>query len=328
MKRAAPLEPARSSIIVFVMGSELKLTITPIEQIAVAMTNMRQNAQQILAPFRESFNQTAAMAAAYAESFNQTAAVAASLARLYSDFHASLRRGVEQWMSQNQLNWTRMHEMMVAAAANFERYRNEEEPEACKLLSQAGWLGMDRHFCIEHLRESVLLYKTQGESAMNDAIRDYFNENDSALLVAMSDAWMSVPYLRDRQTIIRDAVTAHKMGLFTLSIPALLPLIDGLSAEIVGTATMKAVPRLAEDRRAHAPEVWAQGFSDFVSQVFYKGYEFGKDSAPFLNRHGILHGRVFDYPSALNSTRVFLVIDAVAEFWREKQKALPPATIQ
>jgi hypothetical protein len=64
-----------------------------------------------------------------------------------------------------------------------------------------------------------------------------------------------------------------------------------------------------------------------VAQVYYKGYEFGKDTAPYLNRHGILHGRVFDYPSALNSTRVFLLIDAVAELWREKYKALSPGTI-
>jgi len=48
----------------------------------------------------------------------------------------------------------------------------------------------------------------------------------------------------------------------------------------------------------------------------------------YLNRHGILHSRFFDYPTALNSSRVFLFVDAVAELWHEKQDALAPTTVQ
>jgi hypothetical protein len=286
----------------FAVGSEIKLTIAPIEQIALA--------QRFLAPVRESFNQ------------------AAAFAKLFTDFHTNLHRTFEQWIAEQQLSWVRVAEMMAIAAENFERYRDEEEPEACKLLSDAGWLGMDQHFGIQHLRVVVVVHKTQGEAAMNDAILDYFSHDNSALLVAMSERWLSIPYLRDRENIIRDAVDAHQQGKFTLSIPTLLPMVDGLSAEVLGMQSMKAVALLAEDRRANDPEVWTQGFCDFLAQVYYKGYEFGKDPAPFLNRHGILHGRVFDYPSALNSTRVFLLIDAVAEIWQEKQKALVPTTIQ
>ncbi len=292
------------------MDSEIKLAIAPIESIALAVQNARLNVQQFLAPFQEGLNH------------------AAAFAKLFTDFHADLQRGVEQWMAQQQLNWARMAEMMAIAAANFERYRNEEEPEACKLLCDAGWLGMDHHFCLQHLREVVVLHKTQGEAAMNQAILCYFNVDDCALLVAMSERWLSIPYLRDREKIILDAVYAHKQGLFTLSIPAMLPLADGLSAEVLGMQSMRAVALLAEDRRVNDPEVWAQGFCDFVAQVYYKGYEFGRDTAPFLNRHGIVHGRVFEYRSALNSTRVFLLIDAVADIWHEKQKALAPTRIQ
>ena len=131
-----------------------------------------------------------------------------------------------------------------------------------------------------------------------------------------------------RQQIIADALFAHRNGLYTLSIPTLLPFVDGLSAEILGSTTKNAVAQFAEDRRANDPEIWVQGFCDFMAQVFYKGYRFGTDSAPYLNRHAILHGRVFDYPSALNSTRVFLLLDALADFWHERQQALAPPTIQ
>ncbi len=186
---------------------------------------------------------------------------------------------------------------------------------------------MDRHFCLQHLRDAVVLHKMQGEAAMNDAIVEYFNQDDAALLLRMSEEWLSVPCLRDRTQIIRAAMDSHKQGKFTLSIPALLPLVDGSSAEVLGNQSMHAVVLLANERRANDPEIWAQGFCDFVAHVYYRGYKFGIDTPPYLTRHGILHGRVFDYPSALNSTRVFLLIDTIADIWHEKQKAVAPTTI-
>jgi hypothetical protein len=44
--------------------------------------------------------------------------------------------------------------------------------------------------------------------------------------------------------------------------------------------------------------------------------------APYLSRHGILHGSVPNYATGVNSTRVFLLIDAIADLWLQKQKTL------
>jgi hypothetical protein len=63
------------------------------------------------------------------------------------------------------------------------------------------------------------------------------------------------------------------------------------------------------------------------AHVYYKGYRFGKDTAPLLSRHGILHGRVSDYRSVLNSPPVFLFLDMIGNIWLEKQRATSP-TIQ
>jgi hypothetical protein len=304
-----------------VMNSDAKLTIAPIEEIASAMQNMRRSVEHLLSPIEQSVNYAAAIAkfmTGFHINFELTT----------REWMAQQKRLLQDWMAHQQIDLSRTAELMAFALECCERYRREEEPETSKLLSDSGWLGMHRHFCLDHLREAVTLYKTQGEKAMNDAIIEHFNTDGFALLEQMSEMWLSIPYLRDRKDIIRDALDAHKQGKFTLSIPALLPMVDGLAAEVLGNQSMKAIALLANERRANDPEVWAQGFCDFVSRVYYKGYEFGKDEAPFLSRHGILHGRVFDYPSALNSTRVFLLIDAVADIWHEKQKAIVTTTIQ
>jgi hypothetical protein len=250
-----------------------------------------------------------------------------SMVRAFAEFQNNLQKRVQQWLDENRDALVAFHHHLAADLAELERYRSEEEDEAFAILSQGGWVGMERHLTFSDIRGVVQLYKTHGETAMNQTIVLYFDKQDYALLVAMSADWARVPYLRDRQAIISDAVSAHKAGQFTLSIPALLPLAEGLAAEILGDTTTRAVQKVAADWKSREAEVWAQEFCNVVEQVIYKGYTFGKDPAPYLNRHGILHGRVPDYASAINSTRVLLLIDAIAELWHAKQTSLAPATI-
>jgi hypothetical protein len=58
-----------------------------------------------------------------------------------------------------------------------------------------------------------------------------------------------------------------------------------------------------------------QGFCDFVAHLYYKGYEFGKDTAPYLNRHRILQGRVFDYPSSV--VRPLAKLNGGKPYWKQ-----------
>jgi hypothetical protein len=96
-----------------------------------------------------------------------------------------------------------------------------------------------------------------------------------------------VVYLSDRQAIIRDAISAHKTGQFTLSIPAMLPLAEGLAAEILETTATGVVRALAEDWRSAEAEAWSQEFWNAVDKVIYKRYAFGKEPATYLNRRGM-----------------------------------------
>jgi hypothetical protein len=66
---------------------------------------------------------------------------------------------------------------------------------------------MERHFTSSQARLTLQLHNTEGDAAMNDAIANYFNANDCACLCEMTDTWSRIPYLLDRQSIIRDAGT-------------------------------------------------------------------------------------------------------------------------
>lgn len=242
--------------------------------------------------------------------------------QLFTNVAGDIQRSTQQWMDQLQQNLVELSERFAKGMAEYEKV----ETEAFTVLKRGGWLGMERHFTGPQVRSVLEISKTKGEAAANDAIRDYFNANDSASLVAMSNEWLDVPYLRDREQIIRDAISAHRSGYYTLTVPALLPLAEGLSAEIMGSmpGRQNVVKAVAREWRAREQEVWTELYSDVVLHVIYKTYDFATDPAPYLNRNGILHGRVPDYGTDLNSIRVFLFLDSVANLWREKQKKNDP----
>ena len=249
--------------------------------------------------------------------------VVAGFLRMLLNLHEKdVAQTTAEWMTQLQQDLEESSREFAAAMAEYEK----QQDEAFKILAcHGGWLGMERHFTSSQAGLVVQLYKTEGDAAMNDAIANYFNTKHCARLSEMTDGWSSIPYLRDRQSIIRDAVSAHREGHFTLTVPALLPLVDGLSAEIVGIAVgnRNVVKTVARDWKQREAEVWAQVFADVVEDVIYKRYDFRNDPAPYLNRHGILHGRVPDYADKLNSIRVFLLVDAIAYLWLEKQQQTP-----
>jgi hypothetical protein len=244
----------------------------------------------------------------------------AQMAKAVGEFQERIR----QWFEQNGEALNLFFQQLAESVAAFEHYRNEQEAKDFAALAQGGWIGLERHFSYARIRVAAKICRTMGTDAMNEAMLSYFNNDDFGALKKMTADWANVPYLKDRQPIIQDALTARSKGQYTLTIPALLPLAEGLAAETLGTTSVKAVQLAATAWNAEEAEAWSQEFWNVVNQVIYKSYQFGRDPSTYLNRHGILHGRVPDYASAYNSTRVFLLVDAISHFWTSSQKAAPP----
>jgi len=197
---------------------------------------------------------------------------------------------IEKWMADTQQTLNALAAQVEKGWAEYEIV----EKEAFEILNRGGWLGMERHLTGPQERLIHQIAKSKGEDEAHEILRKLFSTNDWNLLAAMIEQWVDIPYLRNREKIVRDALAAHRARQYTLSVPALLPLAEGLSAEIVGSAVgrQNVAKAVARDWKAREQEVWAEIYLDLVTNVFYKYYDFDKDPAPYLNRNGILHGRV------------------------------------
>jgi hypothetical protein len=86
---------------------------------------------------------------------------------------------------------------------------------------------------------------------------------------------------------------------------------------------VNVVKQVARDWKTQEQELWTQLYVDVVIDVMYDNVDF-TNKPPYLNRHFILHGRMPDYATDLNSLRVILLADSVAHLWRAKQKQKTP----
>src|SRR5438045_2387437 len=113
--------------------------------------------------------------------------------------------------------------------------------------------------------------------------------------------WWRVPYMDKRKKAIRMSIAAHKKGQYELSIPTLLPLIDGISA-LVMQGTLHRSGKAMFVKEAAAVYREEQDFESagecvetVVTALMYKDYDFGSKAPSNVNRHGILHGRIARY---------------------------------
>jgi len=144
-----------------------------------------------------------------------------------------------------------------------------------------------------------------------------------------------------RSAILTDAFDAHRAGKYTLSVPTLLPQLDGIGCEVMGLGRNF----FAERRRADALAGILQNFqfpSDGrqypiggIDERMLAAVErtwsltldtnrrrSGTEYCP-LNRHGVLHGLDTDYATEFNSLRCILLIGYMLEVRQVLHEDIP-----
>ena len=141
-----------------------------------------------------------------------------------------------------------------------------------------------------------------------DEILVHFYNKDK--LEKLVEAWSERDFIQHRMKILKAAVEAHIEGRFELSIPTLLPQIEGIIADI----SEHAVRMNFKDIEDYVESIFARNSRfDCVGKVFFlstllEPFKW-QDPIPFFSRHAILHGADTNYASASNSLRLILIID-------------------
>lgn len=190
--------------------------------------------------------------------------------------------------------------------------------------------------------EVVRLYYDGKKQIIPSFIARYYKRNNWAILKKTVSNWESNSFFQPRMRIIYDALKAHIDGKYTLSVPALLPHIEGIARDIAKKYNLpKSAKTIVYRKRKYGKDgaktlpstvfgevaMSALSFEEWVSVESLLYYLEGtlylslgnfreelerlkKESK--LNRHLVLHGIQTKYATQMNSLRCFLLLDALS----------------
>jgi hypothetical protein len=180
-----------------------------------------------------------------------------------------------------------------------------------------------------------------GAAAVRHTLVDFYEADNALQLRHMVSGWAGNPFLARPYRIIQDALDAHVARQYTLSIPALLPIVERLLTALHGApAKSGELPRIAAQHiQSSYTDFMREASKDILLHFItatrlygsVPGQYFTPDTFPrwlasqglterdVVNRHAILHGVQVDYAGKENSLRVFLLLDVLSWLTRERQ---------
>lgn len=202
----------------------------------------------------------------------------------------------------------------------------EYHKDSAEAFKSAGWTiapSMNRK-----LKEKVVLLHQQNKIRYaSQVILGYYHKNNFEKLRNTVAAWEANPLFLSRMHIFKAALEAHCNGNYTLSVPALLPQIEGILNEYVKVNNLatklgkiqKVYNAVIGELDEYPLSSWAIAttllyqlqtntftFTDFE-------VEFKKSSnSRKTTRHTVLHGIATNYDKPVHSLKAFVLLDALS----------------
>ena len=198
------------------------------------------------------------------------------------------------------------------AAVTYAEHLNEQYRRADLALRARGWWVL-ASWDDDDIRHYAELASTLDRHALDrELCRQYRANNGRAIRRLMRGWWDQGPY-RLRRPILRDALADHLDGRYRVSIPTLLPSVEGIVADAFGlgmrtrvTAGLEPLAEILDGLDALELDVAIESLSSLYG---WADFTATSSLSPRLNRHLILHGRTVRYGSEANSLKVVLHLD-------------------
>lgn len=183
---------------------------------------------------------------------------------------------------------------------------------------------------------SIILQKYDQRStrAIPATIEGFYRSNNYEHLVRAVNDWSTYEYFIPRMKIFTDSLEAHISRKYTLSIPALLPHIEGIAGEILlasGFELKNDAIVMDKGAKTYPSSLFGKlkasdvtptmyliilSWLNYLESTLYAYCDFKKYPKnrhfPKLNRHAVLHGYQINYATRINSLRCFLALDTLS----------------
>lgn len=206
------------------------------------------------------------------------------------------------------------------------RERMELDEDTVDAFKQSGW-PIPPSMSLEFRRHLCSMHRTGKTRHMSRSIIFYYHQNEHRALKATVRSWEDNLLFAPRVHIFNDALDAHVSGKYTLSVPALIPQIEGILIEYVTENGIQVrISKIGDIYEAAIGDPMDYDLATWViastllfqlQSSTYAYTDFRKEiersaSTRTLTRHTILHGVSTRYDRPINSLKAFLALDAIS----------------
>jgi len=216
-------------------------------------------------------------------------------------------------------------EIVSSGIINDLKLLQQESEDAAEAFKETGWPIAPS--MPKQLKDRVVeLHKNDRTRYASQTILGYYRRNNHRNLKLTIESWQSHPLFVPRMHIIHDALDAHCNGNYTLSIPALLPLIEGILNDYVCTNNLSAkfgkINQVYQAVIGNPDEYYFSTWA-IVNTLLYQlqsnTYAYTSFESELTKsirsrkttRHTVLHGVAVNYDRPSNSLKLFLILDAL-----------------
>lgn len=248
-------------------------------------------------------------------------AIVASMTKSMSTSLSILQNSISQELQQPFLN---------IFVSNYKKGQVIQAFQECGL-----WLAPSMINLFDEITK--LYYEGKKQNIPNVIIR-YYKKDNWDILTKTVKKWESNVFFHPRMKIIHDALEAHIRGKFTLSVPSLLPQIEGITLDIIKKYDLRNKDKsLVNESKRKKAKGLNMALSEELLDTFSVNEWFAVDSFLFyventlyfspsgkrekieelkgektLKRNPILHGIQLNYATPINSLRCFLALDVLS----------------
>lgn len=206
---------------------------------------------------------------------------------------------------------------LAASAAMMERLKasTEIERDYEDALRRMGW-WLPPSVSMQFFWEVGRLADERERVRLRWAMADYAKSREFGRTV---EGWMDLDVFKDRRRFIRDGLRDHRKGRYRVSIPTLLPHIEGIAIAAFDPTSTGGPRHLITTASNIYDPVMGQAMVEAVG-VLWENRAFDAFSPRALNRHFILHGRSTGYATEENSVKVLFALDLLASVIEESRR--------
>jgi hypothetical protein len=201
-----------------------------------------------------------------------------------------------------------------AAAVTYAEHLNERYRRSDEALRKRGWWALSS-WDDQELEEFAHLARSLGHRDFSKEICRRYRSYSGRRLRRLVRRWEDEGAFNLRRPIIRDALTDHMARRYRVSIPTLMPCLEGVVADAIGLEQRRGVRYGLEPLGPLFGGLDALALTVALESLdtLYGWVDFSAASrlTPRLNRHLILHGRAVRYGTEANSLKVFLHLDEI-----------------